>query len=114
MIYDFGVFQDELYRCTYPAPGSAALADKVLRLLHAQGIPVNVNTTRGFDHGAWVPLMPMYPEVDIPVIQLSVQPKMSPEHHLGLFVAMGSEGIGHMLHDGYTYGILSMAVCSRQ
>lgn len=83
-IYDFGGFPDELYSLKYPAPGDPFLAKRVLSLLQAQGIPAEKDVSRGYDHGAWVPLMLMYPEADIPVIQLSVQPNMGPEHHLAI------------------------------
>jgi 4,5-DOPA dioxygenase extradiol len=83
-IYDFGGFPDELYRLNYPAPGDPVLAKRVLSLLHAQGIAGDRDMSRGFDHGAWAPLLLMYPAADIPVIQLSVQPHQKPEHHLAV------------------------------
>lgn len=83
-IHDFGGFPDELYDLTYPAPGNPLLAKRVQTLLRAQGITADKDTSRGYDHGAWAPLMLMYPEADIPVIQLSVQPHLGPEHHLAM------------------------------
>jgi len=88
-IYDFGGFPDELYSLQYPAPGDPVLAKRVMSLLHAQGMPAEKDMARGYDHGTWVPLMLMYPEADIPVIQLSVQPHEGPEHH---------QAIGKALH----------------
>lgn len=88
MIYDFGGFSDELYRITYPATGDPVLAEQVIALLNQKGIKVLSDVMRGFDHGAWVPLKLMYPEADIPVIQLSVQPHLSPEHHLAIGQAL--------------------------
>lgn len=82
MIYDFGGFEPELYQMVYPAPGAPELATRVGELLSAAGIPVHAVQNRGFDHGTWVPLKLMYPDADIPVLQLSVQPKADPEHHL--------------------------------
>lgn len=79
-IHDFGGFPDELYRLQYPAPGSPALAAQVAALLPE----VSLNSTRGLDHGAWVPLMLMYPEADIPVVQLSLQPHAGTAHHVEL------------------------------
>ncbi|MBT0664616.1 dioxygenase [Geobacter pelophilus] len=87
-IYDFGGFPDELYSLKYPAPGDPALAKRVLALLHSQGIPGETDMSRGYDHGAWVPLMLMYPEADIPLVQLSVQPHLEPEHHLAMGKAL--------------------------
>ncbi|XP_054785457.1 extradiol ring-cleavage dioxygenase-like isoform X2 [Prosopis cineraria] len=72
-IYDFYGFPKFLYELEYPAPAAPDLARKVKELLEASGIGrVDEDRTRGLDHGAWVPLMLMYPEADIPVCQLSV------------------------------------------
>lgn len=191
-IHDFGGFAEELYRLEYPAPGDPVLAKRLLSLLRSQGIAGDRDMSRGFDHGAWAPLMLMYPDAGIPTIQLSVQPHRGPEHHLAmgralrplldegvlllasggathnlrdffgrevgseplpyarefaewlkeavaagrtnelldyvnrapqalrnhptpehflpLFVSVGAGGEGELLHDAYTYGILSMAV----
>jgi 4,5-DOPA dioxygenase extradiol len=87
-IHDFGGFPAELYRLTYPAPGSSALAADVVALLAAQGIGCNTDHARGLDHGAWVPLTLIYPDHSIPVIQLSVQSQLGPSHHLALGKAL--------------------------
>ncbi|WP_136524348.1 DODA-type extradiol aromatic ring-opening family dioxygenase [Geomonas ferrireducens] len=190
-IHDFGGFPEKLYQLRYPAPGAPALAGSVLSLLREAGIPGEIDPERGLDHGAWAPLMLIYPDADIPVVQLSVQPRLgahhplemgealrplrdegililasgsathnlgdffgraldagplpyakefadwlkeavvegrandlvdyerlapharrnhpTPEHFLPLLVAMGAGGSGTVLHDGYTYGALSMA-----
>ncbi len=73
-IYDFSGFPAELYQLSYPAPGAPALADQVVALLTQAGISATTHPTRGFDHGAWTPLILAYPNADIPVTQLSVQP----------------------------------------
>lgn len=83
-MYDFYGFPDELYEMTYPAPGNPALAEQCARLLGEAGVKVAPDMDRGLDHGAWVPLMLMYPEADIPVTQLSIQSHLSPQHHLEL------------------------------
>jgi 4,5-DOPA dioxygenase extradiol len=87
-IYDFGGFADELYAMTYPAPGDPVLAKRVLDLLRAEGISGDKDLSRGFDHGAWAPLKLMYPQADIPVIQLSVQPHKSPAYHAAVGKAL--------------------------
>ncbi len=71
-IHDFGGFPQALYRLQYPAPGSPRLAERVQDLLTAQGIPARLDLHRGLDHGAWVPLMHLYPDADVPVIQVSL------------------------------------------
>ena len=58
-IHDFGGFPDELYAMQYPAPGDPVLAKRVLTLLNSQGIAADKDMSRGFDHGAWAPLMDM-------------------------------------------------------
>ena len=81
MIYDFGGFERELYTMTYPAPGEPALGERILGLLDEAGLdPARVGK-RGYDHGTWIPLKLMYPAADIPVVQVSVQPRRDPAHH---------------------------------
>lgn len=81
-IHDFYGFLRPLYDMRYPAPGSPQLAAHVADLLDAAGFAAKIDRRRGLDHGAWVPLLLMYPQADIPVLQLSVQPHLGPEHHL--------------------------------
>lgn len=81
-IHDFYGFPRALYDLRYSAPGSPTLAARVAAALRAGAFDCNIDTRRGLDHGAWVPLLLMYPQGDIPVLQLSVQPHLGPEHHL--------------------------------
>ena len=83
-IHDFSGFQSALYRLNYPAPGAPLLAQQIDRLLMELGFASEVVTNRGLDHGAWEPLMLMYPDADIPVTQLSIQPRQDPAYHLRL------------------------------
>ncbi|MEC0240595.1 class III extradiol ring-cleavage dioxygenase [Paenibacillus dokdonensis] len=71
-IYDFGGFQDELYRMTYPAPGDRSLSEQIQALFTKDGIPSKLDEARGLDHGAWAVLKLIYPDADIPVVALSV------------------------------------------
>ncbi|XP_059315120.1 extradiol ring-cleavage dioxygenase-like [Lycium ferocissimum] len=90
-IHDFYGFPKPMYQLKYPAPGAPELAKRVKDILMASGFPtVHEDKKRGLDHGAWVPLMLMYPEADIPVCQLSVQPNRDGTHHYNLGKALAS------------------------
>ena len=78
-IHDFNGFPQALYDLRYPAPGDAALSDRVAALTGAA-----IDGARGLDHGAWVPLLLMYPAHDIPVVQIAVQPHLGVAHHIAL------------------------------
>lgn len=71
-IHDFGGFPDALYQIQYPAPGSPALAAQIVDMLQGAGWKSSLNLKRGLDHGAWVPLLYLAPEADIPVVQVSM------------------------------------------
>jgi 4,5-DOPA dioxygenase extradiol len=78
LLYDFWGFPQHYYQVTYAAPGAPELAAKVRKLVQAPGTPVADEPTRGLDHGAYVPLVEMYPGADIPVLQISM-PTLDPE-----------------------------------
>lgn len=71
-IHDFGGFPPELYRLEYPSPGAPRIAHTAARLLAAEGFPVVEDAERGLDHGAWVPLMHLFPDAKMPVFQVSM------------------------------------------
>lgn len=77
LVYDFYGFPQHYYEMTYGAPGAPELASKVKKLMPATE-PVLDRETRGLDHGAWVPLKAMYPDADVPVLQLSM-PDLDPQ-----------------------------------
>jgi len=82
LVYDFGGFAERYYHARYPAPGAPALAQRVRDLLgHAE--PTVDMPDRGLDHGAYVPLTVMYPDADIPVLQISL-PTLDPERLLAI------------------------------
>lgn len=116
-IHDFGGFPDELYAIRYPATGCPEAALEVVAALEASGMPVRLDPTRGLDHGAWVPLRVMFPEADVPVVPLSIQPRDSTAGALRLgralaplrtrgFVVVASGNVTHNLRD---YAIASRA-----
>ena len=78
LTYDFWGFEDRYYQVRYPAPGAPELAADVRKLLRAAGTPVEDIPDRGLDHGAYVPLVEMYPDADVPVLQVSM-PTLDPQ-----------------------------------
>ncbi|MEP7089140.1 MAG: class III extradiol ring-cleavage dioxygenase [Nocardioidaceae bacterium] len=71
LVYDFGGFAQRYYEMTYETPDASALAARVAAMMPDHE-PVHQHTSRGLDHGAWVPLRVMYPEADVPVLQMSL------------------------------------------
>jgi aromatic ring-opening dioxygenase catalytic subunit (LigB family) len=88
LIYDYYGFPEESYTLTYPCPGHPSLARKLADALNHAGIDCHLDDQRGFDHGLFVPLKLMYPDADIPCIQLSLVDSLDPELHLALGEAL--------------------------
>ncbi len=88
MFYDYYGFPQRAYSITYPAPGQPALAERIAGLLEKMGIPARIDTRRGFDHGLFIPLKLMYPQADIPSIQLSLLRGLEPVAHIALGKAL--------------------------
>lgn len=84
MFYDYYGFPDKAYEITYPASGSPELADTVAGLLKKDNIAARIDRQRGFDHGLFIPLKLMYPEADIPCLQLSLVRGLDPAAHIAL------------------------------
>jgi 4,5-DOPA dioxygenase extradiol len=78
-IYDFGGFDPALYTIKYPAQGNHLISQEIQDLFSENEIPFEIETKRGLDHGAWVVLRLLYPNADIPVISMSVNPNLTPE-----------------------------------
>jgi 4,5-DOPA dioxygenase extradiol len=76
--HDFGGFPKALFEVQYPAPGDPQLAAEVVELLKRSDLPARIDTKRPFDHGVWVPLSLMYPQADIPVVQVSLPTRGGP------------------------------------
>ncbi|MEU4389649.1 class III extradiol ring-cleavage dioxygenase [Kribbella sp. NPDC023855] len=83
LLYDFWGFPERYYQVQYAAPGAPELADQVRKLLHSPANPVYDDPHRGLDHGAYVPLKEMYPDADIPVLQVSM-PTLDPAELFGI------------------------------
>lgn len=88
MVYDYYGFPPETYRIRYPAPGSPRVAARVQQLLTASGFQVGADPERGFDHGTFSMMKPIYPEADVPVVQLSMRANMDPAEHLAVGAAL--------------------------
>ena len=84
MIYDYGGFPDYTYHIHYDAPGDPVLAARVKSLLDGAGIPAHLDAERGFDHGAFTPLRVIYPDADVPIVQLSLKRGLDPATHLAM------------------------------
>ncbi len=96
MLFDYYGFPKEMYEISYPAPGSPALAARVQALLAAGGVPCHADAARGFDHGTFSMMKPLYPDADIPVVQLSMKIGYDPLFHLQigqLLAPLRDEGV---------------------
>ncbi|ATC88545.1 MULTISPECIES: DODA-type extradiol aromatic ring-opening family dioxygenase [Pseudoalteromonas] len=88
LIYDYYGFPQESYNIEYPCMGEPQLAEQIYNLLESEGIDANLNEKRGFDHGLFVPLKIMYPNADIPCVQLSLVNSLDPDQHLNIGQAL--------------------------
>ena len=88
MFYDYYGFPAQAYEITYPAPGSPQLAQRIAGLLEKNGVPARIDDQRGFDHGLFIPLKLMYPQADIPCLQLSLLRGLNSAAHIALGKAL--------------------------
>jgi len=119
LVYDFYGFPERYYQTKYPAPGAPELVARAGELLRARRLPFTQDTRRGLDHGAYVPLVAMYPNADVPVLQLSL-PDLDPKALFELGAALselrdegvlvvGSGFLTHNMHYAFKKGIPAWA-----
>jgi aromatic ring-opening dioxygenase catalytic subunit (LigB family) len=112
LIYDYSGFPPETYQLRYGVPGAPALAKRVAKLLQDAGLQATVDEARGLDHGVFVPLKVVFPDGDIPLIEMSVEEGLNPELHIGAGRALAKlrdEGVlilgsGMSFHNMRGYG----------
>jgi len=90
LIYDYYGFPEASYTLTYPAPGEPKLAERIVSMLNAQKIPATLDEHRGFDHGMFVPLKIMFPDAEIPCVQLSLINTLNPSEHIAMGKALAA------------------------
>lgn len=96
MLYDYYGFPAHTYQVQYPAPGSPELAGRVQAMLEAGGLNCQSDEARGFDHGTFTVMAPLYPEADVPVVQLSLRQDFNPATHIAcgaLLAPLREEGV---------------------
>jgi 4,5-DOPA dioxygenase extradiol len=109
-VHDFGGFPPALYQLNYPAPGHPAMAARAIEVLRAAGWAADADPQRGLDHGAWVPLLHLLPQADVPVFQVSLPARLdgarayafgqalAPLADEGVLI-VGSGSLTHNLHE---------------
>lgn len=110
LVYDFWGFPERYYQVEYAAPGAPELAAQVRKLLHSTETPVHDAPDRGLDHGAYVPLVEMFPEADVPVLQISM-PSLDPRalYDLGRKLApLRDEGVLIIGSGFFTHNLRAM------
>ena len=114
MFYDYYGFPDKAYEIAYPAPGSPELANRIAGLLLKNNIPARLDPQRGFDHGLFIPLKLMYPQADIPSLQLSLLRGLNPTAHIALGKALRELMYENILVIGSGFSFHNMSAFSWQ
>ena len=114
MYYDYNGFPEAAYEITYPAPGNPDLADRIAALLKRYGIKPSIDRQRGFDHGLFIPLSLLYPQADIPALQLSLLRGLDPKAHIALGNALGELMSENILVIGSGFSFHNMNAFTRK
>lgn len=114
MFYDYYGFPDAAYEITYPALGSPELANRIAGLLLKNNIPAQLDPQRGIDHGLFIPLKLMYPQADIPSLQLSLLRGLDPTAHIALGKALRELMYENILVIGSGFSFHNMSAFSWQ
>jgi aromatic ring-opening dioxygenase catalytic subunit (LigB family) len=96
MLYDYGGFPEHTYRIRYDAPGDPALAEQVRAMLERGGMATGLDPRRGFDHGTFSLMYPVYPEANMPIVQLALRSDLDPAAHIRvgeLIAPLRDEGV---------------------
>lgn len=117
MLYDYGGFPPHTYSVQYRSPGAPELASRVQLLLAQAGIEVGEDSQRGYDHGMFAPMAVIYPQADVPVLQLSLRSNLNATEHLAVGRALAplrGEGVliigsGSSYHNMRTFGSMGRA-----
>lgn len=112
LIYDYYGFPQHTYELTYPAPGEQELAKEISDLISSHGLNSDINPSRGYDHGVFIPLKLVFPKADIPIVQLSLREDLDPGAHIEMGKALATLrdkniliiGSGMSFHNMRAYG----------
>lgn len=110
MVYDYSNFPPHTYDVVYPAPGDPALTERVAGMIGAAGLPVQLDDRQGFDHGTFVPMAILYPQAEVPLVQVSIGKTYDPAQHIALGRALAplrDEGV-LIIGSGLSYHNLRM------
>ena len=108
LYFDYYGFPPETYEYQYPCPGHPQLAQQIADHLNNRKIQVKLDAERGLDHGVFVPLMLMYPQADIPVIQISLRPDLDAGFHVALGTALSDFEFDNLLWLGSGFSFHNM------
>ena len=108
LLFDYYGFPAESYQFKYPAPGAPELAKKIADTLGNEVFSVKLDDQRGLDHGVFIPLMLMYPDADIPVLQISLSSSLDPAEHIALGEALAKLDVSETLFLGSGFSFHNM------